>query len=245
MTDVILRAVKDTHITAVLEHEYFYATQKGKKYHKKDCPYCKDKLLKLIDETNENYKPCVCVCGRFHKKELLADVEKKHYITAFLDESKRDDPWKIIDPSRTRKQNVMSYVMCKGYLHDESEISDENIVEEDVYLSPNKGGSLSSAINEAFARIMIKASQKPSVRNIVIYSDNQGACDSWEEKVSLQKLAKLFDSVTIEFIPREKNKYADKLGRRKEIIVADKKEILELLAMSNLKERLDIIAERV
>ena len=116
----------------------------------------------------------------------------------------------------------MSYVLCRGYLRDENEICEDNIYEEDVYLSPNKSSNLNISINEAFARIMIRASQDPKVRNLIIYSDNQSACEEWESIVSLKHLSQLFDSVAIEFIPREKNKYADRLGRKKVVIIADK-----------------------
>ncbi len=242
MTDVIKHAIKDKNLGAVVEHVDYYVTPRGRRYHRKDCPYCRNKVLIMLtlqNEDNDKYGPCTCVkkmkpaFNQAEEKKKPSGQDKKRFITAFLDESRRDDPWKAIDKSCTKKQNVMSYVMCEGYLQSEAEIYESNILEEDVYLSPRKGGNLNLSIHETFARIMIKAALMPYVQNLVIYSDNQSACEEWESIAYLELLSKQFNSVTIKYIPREKNKYADRLGRKKDVIVADKGEISELLDVRN------------
>ena len=240
ITDVIRHAIRNKQINAIKVHQQYYITRKGTRYHKKDCPYCKNKNLIVVDiadQDEEKIKPCICIRGRSSSNKQSGPKKKnKGFMTAFLDESRRDDPWKKMNPARTEKQNIMSYVMCKGYLEDENEISEGNVIEEDVYLSPAKSDNMSLAIHETFARIMIKAALDPSIRNIIIYSDNQSACECWDNNVSLKRLAELFDSVSIEFIPRERNRYADRLGRAKEVIVVDKVEFSELMA---LKDRIN------
>jgi hypothetical protein len=196
-------------------------------------------VVDIADQDDEKKKPCICVIGRSNlDKKAGPHKRTKGFMTAFLDESRRDDPWKKMNPTRSKKQNIMSYVMCTGYLEDENEIKEDNIIEEDVYLSPSKSNNMNLVIHETFARIMIKAAQNPDVRNIVIYSDNQLACECWEDNISLRRLAELFESVSIEFIPRERNRYADRLGRTKEVIVVDRVEFAELMALKDRASRL-------
>ncbi len=237
ITDVIRHALRNKQIYAIKEYALYYITPRGTRYHKEDCPYCKNKdliVVDIADQDGEKKKPCICVRGRSTPDKKTGPQKKiKEFMTAFLDESRRDDPWKQINPTRLNKQNIMSYVMCKGYLEDENEIKADNIIEEDVYLSPSKSNNMNLAIHETFARIMIKAAQNPDVHYIVIYSDNQSACECWQDNTSLRRLAELFKTVSIEFIPRERNRYADRLGRTKEVIVVDKVEFAELMALKD------------
>ncbi|MBO5623149.1 MAG: hypothetical protein J5959_16145, partial [Butyrivibrio sp.] len=131
ITEVIKHAVENKQITAIIRHQLYNVTLTGKLYHKDGCRYCSGKDVIKIDiasEKGKKYKPCSCIKGKGIQKRILsARKDHKTCLTAFLDESRRDDPIKLIVPGRTDKQNVMSYVICKGYLQGESEIEDKNI----------------------------------------------------------------------------------------------------------------------
>ena len=51
-----------------------------------------------------------------------------------------------------------------------------------------------------------------------IFTDNKPAAEHWGEVAKNSKLAKHFLSVKVSFIPREKNRKADQLGRTRMLL---------------------------
>ena len=54
--------------------------------------------------------------------------------------------------------------------------------------------------------------------NVLIYTDNMGAKDSWHKSAASKNLSELFASVMVCYIPREANRKADKLGRERAVM---------------------------
>ena len=214
---------------------YFYITPKGSRYHTRDCIFCRGKALTKIDVSSDNaknLKPCRCI----NDPNLRSST-----ITAFVDESRRPNPARIFDSEQSKQHNVISYVICKGAVLDEAEIAPDNIIEEDAYISVNSK-NLELSIYEAFAKIMMRAAIGEFGDRLIIYSDNLSACERWVENKALVYLAKQFKSVKIEHVNREKNKYADRLGRKVSIIKTDKSPVEEL---SKQKKELDTLRDEL
>ena len=56
------------------------------------------------------------------------------------------------------------------------------------------------------------------IGQVRIFTDNKPASDHWSEVAKNSKLARQFLSVKVNFIPREKNRKADQLGRTRMLL---------------------------
>jgi hypothetical protein len=74
--------------------------------------------------------------------------------------------------------------------------------------------------------------------HLQIFTDNMTAMENWTKNGKNSKLALNFESVTVSFIPREKNTMADKLGRTRMIINIPTAEYLGIVAKCNSYEQL-------
>lgn len=207
------QALADTSFTIVSrEDSAFYITATGKKYHRAQCPYCKGKtLVKTAYAKIQNMKlqPCKCI-------EKASGAEKRdtrQVLTVFIDESIRKNPWRRWDERIPEKQGSYSYVICKGELQSEEQITRENQISANAGLL-NETDDVTFAAMEAISSVLLKiAFGYDFHEDVVIYTDNQAAKDKWHKTNVNRYLAGLFHSVKVCCIPREKNTVADKVGR--------------------------------
>ncbi len=159
------------------------------------------------------------------------------HMTIFVDESRRANPGVLFEPDQAKLQNVISYVICNGAVPDENEISKENVLEEGVFQTEDVD-NLCYALYEAFAKFMIKVATRNFAGTLTIFTDSSGACEGWKKIRGLNYLAEQFEEVRVVKIPREKNTYADKLGRDKALLLIGKKELEEKMAQVQELEKL-------
>lgn len=206
-----------------------YMTASGAKYHRKDCPYCKGKnLMKstLLKVENVGLQPCKCI----KKESVVAETEEcapisivkrpvgqKKYVTAFVDESIRINPWRSMDENIPEKQGFYSYIICDGMLTGESLITESNTLYTGVKEVTEVRGTGDVAI-EAILAVLFQLAATGYQDNVLIYTDNMGAKDYWHKSSASKHLSKLFSSVMVCYIPREANRKADKLGRERAIM---------------------------
>lgn len=223
-----------------------YMTASGAKYHRKDCPYCKGKnLMKttLLKVENVGLQPCKCI----KKESVVAEnittenvplgimteetktedpaqisiikrpVGQKKYVTAFVDESIRINPWRTMDESIPEKQGFYSYIICDGMLTGELLITENNTLYTGVKEVTEVRGTGDVAI-EAILAVLFQLAATGYRDNVLIYTDNMGAKDCWYKSSASKHLSKLFSSVMVCYIPREANRKADKLGRERAIM---------------------------
>ncbi|SEL92251.1 hypothetical protein SAMN04487770_1214 [Butyrivibrio sp. ob235] len=230
---VILKdAVDDPELSAIKKVQLFYTTRAGKKFHLQGCPYCAGKMLcaeyeyMLIDK---RIKPCRCVTknNEIIKEKKLKEQEEQ-YITAFVDESLRDNTGHYFDETLGMKQNVFSILMCKGMLRNEHSVTENGIIGQYIHVA-ERTEQLQYTTIEAIGTVMLKASLTGFSKNLIIYTDNQGVCNTWRKIPALEFLARSFSTVKIRFIRREKNKLADHLIRDNDIIVISKEKTKKLL----------------
>ena len=194
-----------------------YITESGNKYHRKDCPYCKSNVMVAASLTKaENMKliPCKCM-----GKEVVEPTYKqsKPYVTAFVDESIRKNPWCELDESIPKKQGIYSYIICEGMLESENRITEENTLYTCVAPVLEAYGTDSAAIGAILA-VMFALVVEGYHDNVLIYTDNLKAMEAWHASEASKNMAKLFTGVMVCHIPREKNVKADKQGRKRSIL---------------------------
>lgn len=223
-----------------------YMTASGAKYHRMDCPYCKGKnLMKttLLKVENVGLQPCKCIKKESVAAEnittenvplgIIAEeakteepaqisivkrpVGQKKYVTAFVDESIRINPWRAMDESIPEKQGFYSYIICDGMLTGESLITESNTLYTGVKEVTEVRGTGDVAI-EAILAVLFQLVATGYQDNVLIYTDNMGAKDYWYKSSASKHLSKLFSSVMVCYIPREANRKADKLGRERAIM---------------------------
>lgn len=191
---------------SLISHEY-YITETGRKYHLKNCPYCKGKAL--VGTSNKMIKyqklePCVCV---------LKNKDIGNYITVYVDESIHVSKW---NKNGVRgKVGSFSYIICEGDISCESDITNEIILAQGVDYAVESVHT--ERITEtAIGKVMtILAYDFEFTGVVTIYSDNQSAVDRWKDSHKNSKLANNFSMVKVIHIPREKNKKADALCRNR------------------------------
>ncbi|QFJ53397.1 hypothetical protein [Pseudobutyrivibrio xylanivorans] len=210
IVQVVKELLYDSTSTAVgnIQNE-LYITETGKKYHIKDCPYCKGKQLiiapmKMIK--NLNLDPCKCVNDRAERTK-----KEDSYRTIFIDESIHNVSWDLAGYGG--RFSSFSYIVCRGNLANESEITEENTLAIDVEYTQERYRTDSIAKNAIGATMILLAFEYNFKGNVKIFTDNLGAMKSWHIGTKNEKLAQMFESVTVQFVPRTENKKADQLGR--------------------------------
>ncbi len=144
-------------------------------------------------------------------------VGQKKYVTAFVDESIRINPWRAMDESIPEKQGIYSYIICDGMLTGEALITESNILYTGVKDVAEVRGTGDVAI-EAIMAVLFRLTATGYQDNVLIYTDNIGAKDCWYKSAASKHLSKLFSSVMVCYIPREANRKADKLGRERAVM---------------------------
>ncbi len=144
-------------------------------------------------------------------------VVQKKYVTAFVDESIRINPWRAMDESIPEKQGLYSYIICDGMLTGESLITGSNTLYTGVKEVTEVRGTGDVAI-EAIMAVLFRLAVTGYQDNVLIYTDNIGAKDYWNKSAASKHLSKLFSSVMVCYIPREANRKADKLGRERAVM---------------------------
>lgn len=144
-------------------------------------------------------------------------VGQKKYVTAFVDESIRINPWRAMDESIPEKQGIYSYIICDGMLTGEALITESNTLYTGVKEVAEVRGTGDVAI-EAIQAVLFQLVATGYQDNVLIYTDNIGAKDSWHKSSASKHLSKLFSSIMVCYIPREANRKADKLGRERAVM---------------------------
>ena len=233
--DVLIKELLgDKSYTALGEdNKVVYISESGRKYHRKDCQYCK--RIHLVSATmakvkNMQLEPCKCMEGSSNSENRQngQPIHKKPYVTAFVDESVRKNPWRNVDESIPKQQAIYSYIICKGMLDSENDITDDNTLYTCVAPVLETNNVTRTAI-EAIQAVLFALVLEGYCDNVLIYTDNVRAKDSWTKSEACKNIGKLFTSVTVCHIPREKNKKADKLGRKTAILEVPTKTMDKIL----------------
>lgn len=251
--DIFIKEILDKRTYTVVgeDIESIYMTISGKRYHRKECPFCKGKnLIKTMLNEAENMGLTPCKCMILYKEVLdnmsssMKVMEDKPYVTVFIDESVRENLWRKLDGSMPEKQAIFSYIICKGRLSDENQISKKNTLESKV-MQAMEGQDSGSVAKEAILTVLFRLFTNGYQDNVVIYTDNKGAKDYWLRSKESYSLAKLFSSVMVCFIPREQNTKADRLTRESAFINVLEKNVIKYLKKSKeyeeIKEELDYV----
>ena len=229
-----------------------YMTASGTKYHRKDCPYCKGRTLISIARQNAeslNLKQCKCMETVAFAQEEVAEKKVEtaaKFVTAFVDESIRSNPWRGMDESLPEKQGLYSYIVCDGYLTEEKLITKKNTLFEGVN-SSEVISSTDELAAEAIMAVLFKLVAQGYSDNVLIYTDNIGAKEFWCKSVAGQNLARLFKSVMVSYVPREGNTKADSLGRERAVMELPAEVMSRILNRNKgyfkLKEEMDFVKE--
>lgn len=209
--DIVKAAMKD-EISVVGEKDkdsVWYITETGRKYHVKDCIYCKGKTLINATNTmvyNQKLEPCKCV-----ERTQMAD--DKTCVTAFVDESIHLIKWN--EKGKPAKTSSFSYIICWGNILSEKHIREENIIAKGVDYY-NETDSTARVTEAAIGKVLISLLYDYEFTgDIHIYIDNKSVVKTWTDKSVNSRLASQFKSVSVSFVPRERNTMADQLGREK------------------------------
>ena len=189
----------------------FFVMEEDDRYHIKECPYCKDATVVAVSREMveyQNLKPCQCILDPF-----FCGVQVSPYVTVFVDEAIRHVNW--TETGEEGLRGSYSYIACWGNLANENDIQEDMIITQGVdYLEENrKTGSITET---AIGKVMLMLAYDYNFSgNLQIYTDNMGAKDNWLNSSRNMKLAKLFENVSVTYIPRDRNTKADQLGRTK------------------------------
>ena len=204
--NVVKDAMNNYSVSMDNKSEIYYITVTGKKYHIGDCPYCRGKKLNLATKAIiEDQKLIACKCVALKK---VANQQDKNTVTAFVDESIRSIQW--VDGGKT---GSYSYIICKGRLTSEKDIEDSQIIAQgiDYMHESNHTERLTEA---AIGKVMMTLAYDYNFKgNVQIFTDNKAAMGKWGNIPQNSRLATLFKSVTVKYIPRKENTRADKLGK--------------------------------
>lgn len=224
VTHVLENALQDKRFTIIsVEDRSVYITESGRKYHHNKCPYCKGKKLirsSVAKVNNLGLEPCKCINSNNEavwKEDTSSKGEPKlvkQTMTAFIDESIRTNIWKKWDSSLDSKQGSYSYIICRGELKSEKEITEGNTVCKNACLL-NEVQDTSFAAIEAISAVLLKIAFGYQFHgDVIIYTDNHAAMNMWYKGDVNNYLAHLFESVTVCQIAREDNTIADSIGRQ-------------------------------
>lgn len=208
--DIVKNAIKDLSVKVGKSNTVYYITESGKKYHTENCPYCRGReLLPTTRTIVENLKLTACKCISMNK---ATDEVEKNFVTAFIDESIHPIWWN--EEGKRGRAGSYSYVICRGHLASEKDIENTVIIAQGIdYLKEKK--HVEHLTEAAIGKVMMKlAYDYEFAGNVQIYTDNISAMEKWPKVSTNSRLSKLFESVSVSFVPREKNTYADMLGRK-------------------------------
>ncbi len=167
--------------------------------------------IKRADAEEQKLTACRCI--------ILKDAarrESMNYATAFVDESIHPVRWN--EDGKRGKSGSFSYIICRGSLSNEMEITDSNIIVKDVDYS-RENVHVERITESAIGKVMITLAYDFNFSgHLQIYTDNLSAVKKWGEISKNNLLSEHFESVTVSHIPRSKNKKADKLGRTRAIL---------------------------
>ena len=186
-----------------------YITETGKKYHRTEyCPYCRGKNLYGTTRAmadNQKLTPCKCVTS------FPADMVDHNHVTAFVDESIRKVMWN--NKGTSGKTGSYSYIICWGQLESEEDITENNIIKQGVDYTGEQD-HIEMITETAIGKVLLSLVYDLEFEGRVhIYTDNMTAAAHWQSDALNSKLSKHFQSVIVSYVPREKNKKADKLCR--------------------------------
>lgn len=170
----------------------------------------KKEMMHFIGETAEKYFISRCKNAKWAGQNADLSI-----VTAFIDESCRNNPWRVYDGSLPAKQTSISYIICQGWIDNECRISERNIIEMNACLarwSDDPTSAAVEAVNVVLESLLIKYKFSD---NVVIYTDNNGAVCNWRKNDVSKGLESMFKSVTVSYIPRVMNRKADQIGRER------------------------------
>ena len=192
----------------------FYITDKGRRFHHKDCPYCRGRQLTITTQKmieNQKFTPCKCLSAL-----SIADDTDHTCVTAFIVESIHPVLWN--EKGKKGKVGSYSYIICWGNLTDESQINDKRLIAQGVDFI-GEHSHIERITESAVGKVlMTMAFDYEFTGPVHIYTDNQSVVDHWLNDARNSKLAKLFLAVKVSFIPRERNRRADQLGRTRMLL---------------------------
>lgn len=207
--DVVKEAMKDLSLSIGKRKIVYYITATGKKYHTENCPYCRGKeLIPAARAVVENQKLTACKCVALKK---AADETDKNCVTVFIDESIHSVKWD--EEGKEGRLGSYSYIICRGHLVSENDIENTSVITQGVDYMKEKD-HIEHLTEAAIGKVMIMLAYDYNFKgNVQIFTDNITAMQKWTTVATNSRLAKLFESVTVSFVPREENTQADKLGR--------------------------------
>lgn len=205
----------------------FYITSTGKKYHVRNCAYCKGHSIYEADNqeiADMHLKPCQCVYTL--RKERLEDWENN--ATVFIDESIYRTMWD--NDGKSGLQGNYSYIICRGHLESEDEINDENTITRGVN-AINETKSTAKITKTAIWNVLMYLSYEYQFEGVVqVYVDNKTTLEHWGSNKRNECLSNLFKGVNVTYIPRELNTKADALGHSR-VVIDVPKEVYKEIAM--------------
>jgi hypothetical protein len=225
---------KDNSTVVGKPKDKFYITATGKKYHVKECPYCNGRNLTLASKNmikNQKLIPCACI-----ERKKAADELERTSITAFIDESIHPIKWN--ENGSKGMAGSYSYIVARGNLESEEELTDERVIAKGVD-GLNEINHIEKLSEAAIGKVMFSMLYDFGFTgHLCIFTDNRAAMEKWAMDGKNSKLAANFESVTVSFIPREKNTKADKLGRTRMIINVPTEEYSKIVNKCNDYDRL-------
>ncbi len=205
--DIVKEALKD-HKDTIGNKETLYITATGDRYHRYDCPFCRGKKLLPISMSlleHQRFTPCRCLT----KQQDENGIDKN--VTVFIDESIYQ-----LDQIFTGNNSGVStfgYIICRGMITSEDQISEENIILTGIdYCDEEKRTTI--VTENAIGKVLITLAFGLKIANHVhIKVDNRTVLGTWMNNEISKQMLSMFESVTLEYIPREMNTKADKLTR--------------------------------
>lgn len=214
----------------------FYITDTGKKYHRKDCPFCRGRCLTATSSVmvrNQKLSPCMCLT------EMKSHEEAEPLcVTAFIDESIHPTLWD--ENGKKGMIGSYSYIICNGFLKNENEINDENKITEGVDLVGEEN-HIERITEEAVGKVLLSLAYDYGFSGQVqIYTDNKTVTGRWKDLARNRRIAELFSRVDVSYVPRGLNTKADRLGRKRMLLDMPSvtyNEIVKKLARVKVLER--------
>lgn len=195
--------------------DQYFISNTGSKYHVEDCPFCKRYKLHKANKQKIlglKLKPCKCVESYRAKKKDDWD----NYVTVFIDESIHPTLWN--EAGDQGKQGNYSYIICRGKLESEREISQANTITQGVNII-SEIHSTDRLTKAAIGTVLMYLAYDYEFTGAVqIYTDNMSAMQQWNENPKNARLASLFKGVRVSHIMRENNTKADALGHTRVVI---------------------------
>jgi len=212
-TKSIRRVIKDAiKVKTIYEENVprYYMTPQGKCYHLQGCSYCRGKeLIRTSIRKIYDLKllPCRCVSP---------NVIKSDSVTAFVDESICPVAWDYM--GKEGYNGSYCYIICRGNLSEETEINKGNTILKRVELSTENRNVISITVLAIKKVLLLLSYDYGFAGNVQIYTDNKIAVTAWKNSPVRLRYEGLFNTVKVDFIPREFNNQADRLSRERVIL---------------------------